>query len=360
MKIEEDTILTEEEKKSIKYISSESYFKYLKEKSKDKNKDNFKESKILKEQSEQYNCEKVNKKHDKPFKDLLSHKEVAVDFINKCLGLREKLRADDLERHSTEYITSSYKSKEADIVYKIKNRKIFILIEQQTTEDVTMPYRIRSYANEIIKQEVEKDKIKNRAYIYPTVIPIVIYTGKRKWNVSQKLKNIEDKLEGYEEIVDYNLVDVNKINEKELLEDECIISKAMLIEKSKSKEEIIRNAEQIATKIYKENNEIGKYFLEVLTKYILTGRTKEQVIKIIERIENEEGGEAEMLNCVRVIKEEEAAIRRKGLKEGRISGLREKAKEIAKALLKENMTTSKISDITGLKIEEIENIKRQK
>lgn len=67
-----------------------------------------------------------------------------------------------------------------------------------------------------------------------------------------------------------------------------------------------------------------------------------------------------MLNCVRVIKEEEAAIRRKGLKEGRISGLREKAKEIAKALLKENMTTSKISDITGLKIEEIENIKRQK
>ena len=66
-----------------------------------------------------------------------------------------------------------------------------------------------------------------------------------------------------------------------------------------------------------------------------------------------------MLNCVRVIKEEEAAIRREGRKEGRISGLREAKIEIVQALLKENMSINKISDITGLKIQEIENIKMQ-
>ena len=66
-----------------------------------------------------------------------------------------------------------------------------------------------------------------------------------------------------------------------------------------------------------------------------------------------------MLNCVRVIKEEEAAIRREGRNEGRISGLREAKIEIVQALLKENMSINKISDITGLKIQEIENIKMQ-
>ena len=44
---------------------------------------------------------------------------------------------------------------------------------------------------------------------------------------------------GYKQVSDdYNLIDVNKYSNKELLEDNLIITKAMTIEKCKSKEEL--------------------------------------------------------------------------------------------------------------------------
>lgn len=47
-----------------------------------------------------------------------------------------------------------------------------------------------------------------------------------------------------------------------------------------------------------------------------------------------------------------------GTNYARAEGEKNKSIEIAKELLKENMTIEKISHITGLTIEEIENIKR--
>ena len=49
----------------------------------------------------------------------------------------------------------------------------------------------------------------------------------------------------------YNILDINEISNKELLEETSIISKIMLIEKSKSKEELSKNLNKIYIEIKK-------------------------------------------------------------------------------------------------------------
>lgn len=59
-----------------------------------------------------------------------------------------------------------------------------MLIEHQTKIDEDMPYRLLDYSNEIMRSAVEDKNYNNR----PCVIPIVLYTGKRKWNIENNKK----------------------------------------------------------------------------------------------------------------------------------------------------------------------------
>jgi len=136
----------------------------------------------------------VNNEHDKLFKDLLSDNEETRKFINKFLKLEEPIKENELELYNSSYITTEYKSKEADVVYKKKNQDIYFLIEHQSTIDISMPYRIKNYVIEILRTAVDKSKIHQKGYEYPLVIPIVLYTGSKKWNAKLKFEDMQKKL----------------------------------------------------------------------------------------------------------------------------------------------------------------------
>ena len=165
-----------------KYIKTIKYEHYLKI-----------EKSILMESEEIYTYN-IDNEHDKLFKDLLSDKEEARKFINKFLKLPEPLKQNELELYNSSYITSEYKSNEADIVYKKKNEDIFFLIEHQSTVDISMPYRIKNYAVEILRTAVDKSKLHQIDYEYPLIIAIVLYTGDKKWNAKLKFEDMQKKL----------------------------------------------------------------------------------------------------------------------------------------------------------------------
>ena len=198
----------------------------------------------IKEDSEKYNFDiHINKKHDKLFKELLSDKKEAVKFINHYLHLN--LLDDEIEKYEKEFRTEEFRNIEADVVYKVKNKNVFILIEHQSSLDLKMAYRILRYKNAIIESAINKRRLKEKNYKIPKVIPIVLYTGKRKWQ-KLSIEDIEEKIEGYEEIKPgYDLVDTNEFTKQQLLEDNLVTSKAMLIEKSQNKEELYQNIEDI-------------------------------------------------------------------------------------------------------------------
>lgn len=124
----------------------------------------------------------VNNPHDKLFKDLLDDADELKRFVKEYIGIN--ILDEELEKSNTEYITDQYKMYKSDMVYKIKQRNVYILIEHQSTVDKNMPYRMLNYCNRKLKEiENQKGGILEK---YPLIIPIVLYTGDRKWNVEKK------------------------------------------------------------------------------------------------------------------------------------------------------------------------------
>lgn len=56
-----------------------------------------------------------------------------------------------------------------------------------------MSYRILNYSLEIIRNFIRSEKIQNKNYEYPQIIPIVIYTGNNKWNAKRKFSQMQAK-----------------------------------------------------------------------------------------------------------------------------------------------------------------------
>ena len=311
----------------------------------------------------------VNHQHDKIFRTVLDRKSDAIALINKALNTQ--LEVQEIEKYNSSFINKVFQNREADIVYKIKDRSIFILIEHQTKVDYLMPYRILEYEVAIMQSAIDLDKIKNKESKIPLVIPIVLYTGNKKWNAKKYLEENQEKIEGIENgLGNYNLIDINEMTEKELLEDNSFISKMILIEKSKNTENIV----EILEKIVKITKEEDKETLRRIISIIL--EEKIGMTKAKELIEKMEGDEGNMLAVVDMIRRENQMYieigkkegRKEGRKEGKIEGkkegkiegkLEEKIK-IVTNMLKEKFNVEMIQKITGVDKEEIEKIEKQK
>ena len=287
----------------------------------------------------------------------MDKKEEAIALINQAIKI--KLKAEEIEKYTSSFVSKIFQNREADIVYKYKNKNIFFLIEHQTKIDYSMAYRILEYEIEIMKSAIDIKKVKNKEYKLPLVIPIVLYTGKKKWDAKRYLEESQETLDDVKiKAGNYNLVDINDFTKEELLQGKTLISKMMLLEKSESTEESIEMLEKIIPNTNKEEKELLKRVISILFgEKIGEEKTKELIEKI-------DGGEGKMLALVDMIRNENKMYinmgRKEGRKEAREEGkikLKQQCLEIAKNLLKINMPISQISEVTKLPEEEIEKIK---
>ncbi len=314
----------------------------------------------------------INNEHDKMFRIALSNKKDAYKFIKSIINFKSEITENDLKLYKTNFVTSQFKNREADVIYKIKDKNIFILIEHQTKVDYSMPYRILEYQFEIMRNNVQHRKLNKKDAIYPAIIPIVLYAGKEKWNTKNSIRQLQDNdLVDLKELSSFYLVDVNKYKKKELLNNDILISKLMLLESAKTNEELAKYLEEIIPKIKEED----KGFIINVIDYILSqkiGNTKAK-----ESIRKLSGGDEKMLACVEMLREEDKRNIRQGIKIGEARGItigkkqgvsigkkrglkigeERNKKEIAKKLLARNFSIEDIAEITGLKKQEIKNIK---
>lgn len=134
------------------------------------------------------------------------------------------------------------------------------------------------------------------------VIPIVLYTGKRKWN-KLLINDIEDVIN-----------------------------------------------------MQKERRAFNNLQLEKLIAYELSGTEDKNIMhEFIEKIRDIEGSEEIMTNASRIINREIRKERKAGLEQGIQQGLRQGIALVAKKL-KGKMEIKDISQITGLSEAEIENL----
>ena len=287
------------------------------------------------------------KVHDKLVKNILKNKTEMTNFINEFLEPKEKVLEENLMSCTNSFITKRYQGKEADLVYKLKNKEVYFLVEHQSTIDNNMPFRMLNYAICIMQEWNRNRKIKKNTK-YPIVVPILIYTGMENWDIPQNFKNkqIGDYVfSNYKVDYKFNVIDINKISDKELLQSRSMFGYGMLIEKSKSEEELKNNLELIIGRCNKRGqlDELGDMILYLL-KDILQEKEQDE---LLEKIQRKVGGKT-MSSWL------EYTIERtinKSMKEGRI--------QTAKNMIRENFDDKVILKIAEITKKELQEIKKE-
>jgi predicted transposase/invertase (TIGR01784 family) len=171
-----------------------------------------------------------NHVNDKGYKKLFENKEMFVEFLKTFVkeGWVEDIDEKDLIRIDKEFILVDNRSKEADIVYrmKLKNEQeviFYILLELQSTVDRMMPYRLLIYMTQIWKNilsSVKESDANKEEYRLPAIVPLVLYNGENKWSAPLRFKDFVSEAARFDKyLVDfqYILVSANDYDPKELL-----------------------------------------------------------------------------------------------------------------------------------------------
>ena len=306
-----------------------------------------------------YDNKKINHIHDKTFRKILDDKKEFTIFINKIFNLEERLEEKDIEKYNRKFVSVDYTNQESDVIYKLKNKEIFILVEHQTKIDKKMPIRILKYELEIIRSRMDE----NNRLEFPIIIPIVLYTGKQRWNAKINYPSYNSELARYRGLkkVEYNLVDINDYTIEDLYKENSILTKIMILEKSNKYIEIINNVDKIVNKVYDSKlytQTQKEMLLNILNNTMINivgnKKMKEYKIKL-------EGGE-NMLALYEMIENERNEIYSTGIKEGKvkgkIEGKIEGIKAIAKKMLRMKFDKNTIMKATGIKEEELEKMKK--
>ena len=286
-----------------------------------------------------------NQKHDKIFKEILDYKKEGVKLLNKYLDL--KIEEKDIEKYTRKFVLTELENRESDVIYKMKNDQIFFLIEHQTKVDYSMPFRMLEYIVEIMRSAVSREKMQNKSEKLPIVVPIVIYTGKENWKVPILLQERQAYYSKTNLEFKYNLVDGSKISKKELMKENSILSRAILLEKLDKPEEILETLKEITTKDLDLDE---KYFINLILKYLLSEKlSKDEAKEILENLKGKEDDTMFIDILKKYFDDKEKAAVQTAVNEG--------IKNVVKEMLKNNADEEFIKKVTKISNQELKEIK---
>ncbi len=172
----------------------------------------------LAEEGQKYHLESEESQYtpDQLIENILKDKNEVKKFINNFIKPKNEIKAKDLLLYSNNYIAK----KGINLIYKLKNEETFFLIETKSTIDRKMQYQILNNCIDVI-QDWNRSKNIEKNKKYPIIVPIVIYAGDSKWNITEysNQRQFNDYIFEISKIkLEYNLVDINKISKQTLLE----------------------------------------------------------------------------------------------------------------------------------------------
>ena len=185
------------------------------------------------------------RQRDKGFKVLFVVKSQFIQLVKTFVkgDWVNELNEENIELADKEFTTTYLMERRADVIYKIKLKRqeiYFFLLEIQNTVDKIMPLRLMEYMFEIYRKYMKKENI-------PAVIPCVLYTGKKKWDVGQlkSLFKVRKELKRYMPNFEYILIDVNNYTDEELTNTANLISSVFFLTKSKNPSEVAKRIKEL-------------------------------------------------------------------------------------------------------------------
>jgi predicted transposase/invertase (TIGR01784 family) len=164
---------------------------------------------------------KISSVHDKFLKELLSDKEVAIDFLVEFLpkDIVAAIKLYTLEPLNTSYLSASLEETFSDVVWRIQTNEqslnICLLLEHKSSKDPKVAFQILEYLAQAYRKQLTSKQKR-----LELIIPVLYYHGKTKWEV----KTLPDFFNDYPDIFkkylpNYSLefIDLRKLNDTQLL-----------------------------------------------------------------------------------------------------------------------------------------------
>jgi predicted transposase/invertase (TIGR01784 family) len=316
----------------------------------------------------------INNPHDKGYKYLLSSEKVFLELLQSFVNVNWVRQIDPkgLTRIDKSYVLQDFHEKEADLVYRVKLKDqeviFYLLLEMQSTVDFQMPYRLYQYMGEIwrdVLKNTDPETAARKDYRLPAIIPIILYNGADNWTACRQFKECLAGAEQFGKYVvdfEYFLIDVNRYSAKELLRLGNLIGGVFFLDQKKDKDELLRRLEELIETLEKLEPDLYRLFAVWLKNIAVLGfpeTYKEAIGKVIDESNPKEARKM-VSNLSETLKKayDDAVIM--GEVSGIEKGVEQAKQEIILNMLSKKMDEKLISEITGLPIEKIGEIKRSK
>ncbi len=193
-----------------------------------------------------------NPSHDDFIRNILSNKEIAVEYFKSYLPafVSERLDFSELQQIPDTYLSDELKKSMSDIIYscKLKGAKnsvqVSLLIEHKSYPDKYTSVQIGGYIFSAFQKQ-----IKNKEPL-SLVIPLLLYHGKTKWKYSPLESLFEYIDEDWKQFLpnfEYVYNDLGLLSDKEIeaLNNKFLAASILALKHSWEKEWIEQNAIQL-------------------------------------------------------------------------------------------------------------------
>ena len=264
--------------------------------------------------------------HDKGYKRIFSIKKHFLHFIKKYIALEwmMDLKEEDLELIDKEFITDQFDTYESDLIYKVYTKEgviyLFFLLELQSYNDFTMPFRLLVYMTAIWLdhfKNCDKNKRSQKGYRLPAIMPIVLHNSERNWTASCRFSQMINNAQLFGKYVvdfEYALVSVNTLTESKIGNSNTLIDNIFLADKKRTRQDWTDGIAELMHRIRamdtNDLNEWITWFSNVIRKL-----NEDERGELITQIK--EGDEKEMCSSFERLLNKEKA---EGWKDGRAEG----------------------------------------
>ena len=302
--------------------------------------------------------------HDWFTHECLSEPEVMKNLIEKYLSKEDLLGMNlkTLKSENTDFLNQILGKKSCDLLFSVqKNNKksyIYLLLEQQSSVDYSMMTRMLEYMLCIYQKHL-KDYPDSKKL--PLVLPILLYTGKKKYTAPLSLKEASEDPERADH--HFPLAPVKIIDLQKFPDDQIVLDGSMylrfaffLLKNARSKNilQYLKNIDSTIQLLQKKDKGLrflgyGLYYIMALSNDLKEAdKVKELFIK-----NTSTQDQGKIMSVIDNIRRQE---REQGIEQGIEQGMG----IIVNNMLKKKLEVKEISSMTGLRVSEIEKFLEKK
>ncbi len=210
--------------------------------------------------------------HDKFIKQILSNKELAVEFLQQYLPepLTSVLDFETLNQQDTSYITDGLKTSYSDLIWGVKMKgkeslQISLLLEHKSSAEPNTTFQLLEYlALGYQKQLREKKKPE-------LIVPILYYHGKKSWKfkpLDEYFVIYPDLLKKYLPLFSAEFINLKEVSSEQIyaFKNGLLASAVMLQKYCFDPEELAAHLERIVENLnpYLESNVTNSIFVYMI------------------------------------------------------------------------------------------------